>query len=168
MTPREKREFPEQTQARESVWDYPRPPKVEPTTKRIRVQFAGEVVADTQRAMRVLETSHPPVYYIPRADLRADLLLADSPRTFCEFKGLASYWTLRVRDKLSANAAWSYERPSPGYEAISGHLAFYVARVDACFVNDERVQAQPGEFYGGWMTSEVIGPFKGKPGSARW
>ena len=115
MTQREKGEFPEHALARESVWDYPRPPNVEPTTKRIRVKFGGEVVADTQRAMRVLETSHPPVYYIPRADIRQDLILAGSRHTFCEFKGLASYWTLRAHNKLSTAAAWSYERPSPGY-----------------------------------------------------
>lgn len=168
MTQREEREFPEQAVERECVSDYPRPPKVEPTTKRIRVKFGGEVVADTQRAMRVLETSHPPVYYIPRADIREDLILAGSRHTFCEFKGLASYWTLRAHDKLSTDAAWSYERPSPGYEAIRGHLAFYVGKVDECFVDDERVQAQSGEFYGGWVTSEVIGPFKGKPGSETW
>jgi len=152
----------------ESVWDYPRPPKVEPTTKRIRVEFGGEVVADTQRAMRVLETSHPPVYYIPRADAREDLLLAGSRHTFCEFKGTASYWTLRVGEKISADAAWSYELPAPGYEAIRGHLAFYVARVDACFVGNELVQAQPSQFYGGWVTSELIGPFKGALGSETW
>jgi uncharacterized protein (DUF427 family) len=153
---------------RESVWDYPRPPKVEPITKRIRVEFAGELVVDTQRGIRVLETSHPPVYYIPRADIRAELLSLGSRHTFCEFKGLASYWTLRVRDNLSAAAAWSYEDPSPGFEAIRGHLAFYVTRVDACFVEDERVQAQPSEFYGGSVTSEIIGPFKGGPGSTTW
>jgi len=152
----------------ESVWDYPRPPRVEQTTKRIRVEFAGEVIADTHHGIRVLETSHPPVYYIPRHDIRADVLSLGSRHTFCEFKGLASYWTLRVRDKVSGDAAWSYERPSPGYEAIHGHLAFYVARVDACFVDDERVQAQPSEFYGGWVTSEIIGPFKGRPGTETW
>jgi uncharacterized protein (DUF427 family) len=121
--------------SQESVWDYPRPPKVERTRKRIRVEFAGELVVDTQRAMRVLETSHPPVYYIPRADIRADLLSLGVRHTFCEFKGLASYWTLRVGDWVSADAAWSYESPSSGYEAIRSHLAFYVARVDACFVD---------------------------------
>ena len=152
----------------ESVWDYPRPPKVEPTTKRLRVEFAGELVADTKRGIRVLETSHPPVYYIPLADTRADLLSPGSRRTFCEFKGLASYWTLRTGGRVSADAAWSYECPSSRYEAIRGHLAFYVLRVDACFVDDERVQAQPGQFYGGWVTSEIIGPFKGKPGSETW
>jgi uncharacterized protein (DUF427 family) len=168
MTPRAKGELREGAVTRESVWDYPRPPQVQLSSRRIRVQFAGELIADTQRAMRVLETSHPPAYYIPRVDVRADLLFLSSHRTFCEFKGLASYWTLRVRDKISADAAWSYERPSPGYEAIRGHLAFYVARVDECFVDDERAHAQPGNFYGGWLTSEIIGPFKGDPGSETW
>ena len=168
MTQRGKREFSKQALAHESVWDYPHPPKVKPTTKRIRVQFAGEAVADTQRAIRVLETSHPPVYYIPRADIREDLLLPGSRQTFCEFKGLTSYWTLRVREKLSTDASWSYESPSPGYEAIRGHPAFYVRKVDECFVDGERVHAQPGEFYGGWVTSEIIGPFKGKLGSETW
>jgi len=154
--------------SQESVWNYPRPPRAEPTTKRIRVEFAGEVVADTNRAMRVLETSHPPVYYIPRADVRGDLLIPGARRTFCEFKGRASYWSLRVGDKLSAEAAWSYESPSPEYEAIGGHLAFYAGRVDACYVGEERVQAQAGEFYGGWVTSDIIGPFKGRPGSETW
>ena len=152
----------------ESVWDYPRPPKVEPTTKRLRVEFAGELVADSCRAIRVLETSHPPVYYIPRADVRADLLTPSARRTFCEFKGMASYWSLWVGDKLSAETAWSYDSPSPRFEAIRGHLAFYAGRVDACYVDEERVQAQPGEFYGGWVTSDIIGPFKGRPGSETW
>jgi uncharacterized protein (DUF427 family) len=154
--------------SQESVWDYPRPPKVEPTARRIRVEFAGEVVADTRGAIRVLETSHPPVYYIPRADVRPGWLVPSARRSFCEFKGLASYWSLRVGEKLSVEAAWSYESPSSGYEAIRGHLAFYAGRVDACYVEDERVQAQPGEFYGGWVTSDIIGPFKGRPGSETW
>ena len=153
---------------KESVWDYPRPPKIEPTARQIRVEFAGELVANTRRAMRVLETSHPPVDYIPLADIRADLLLPGTRHTFCEYKGLASYWTLRVGDQVSEDAAWSYERPTSGYEDIRSHLAFYAGRVGACFVDAERVQAQPGEFYGGWVTSEIIGPFKGKPGSEAW
>ena len=154
--------------SQESVWEYPRPPKVEPTTKRIRVEFAGELVADTLHAVRVLETSHPPVYYIPRADVRVDLLTPSDRRSFCEFKGLASYWSLWVHKKLAAEAAWSYDSPSPSFEAIRGHLAFYAGRVDACYVGEERVQAQPGEFYGGWVTSDIIGPFKGRPGSETW
>ncbi len=153
---------------KESVWDYPRPPRAEPTTKRIQVQFAEEIVADTHRAIRILETSHPPVYYIPRVDVRADLLVPCTRRSFCEFKGTASYWSLRVGDQLSAEAAWSYESPSPGYDAIRAHLAFYAGRVDACYVDEERVQAQPGEFYGGWVTSDIIWPFKGRPGSQTW
>jgi uncharacterized protein (DUF427 family) len=152
----------------ESVWDYPRPPLAEPTTKRIRVEFAGVLIADTRRAIRVIETSHPPAYYIPRADVRSELLSPSSRQTFCEFKGLATYWTLGVREKLALEAAWSYEQPSPNYEAIRGHLAFYVNRVDACFVDEERVRAQHGKFYGGWVTSEVVGPFKGEPGSETW
>lgn len=152
----------------ESVWDYPRPPLAEPTTKKIRVEFAGELVAETRRAVRVLETSHPPVYYIPRADVRSELLTLSSCHTVCEFKGLASYWTLRVRDRTAVHAAWSYEQPSRGYEALRGHLAFYVKRVDACFVDEQHVQAQPGDFYGGWVTSEILGPLKGGPGSERW
>jgi len=154
--------------SQESVWKYPRPPKVEPTTKRIRVEFAGELVADTLHAVRVLETSHPPVYYIPRADVREDLLIPSARRSFCEFKGPASYWSLRLGDKLATEAAWSYQSPSPDYDAIRGHLAFYAGRVDACYVDEERVQAQPGEFYGGWVTSDIIGPFKGRPGSETW
>ena len=115
-----------------------------------------------------METSPPPVYYIPRADVRADLLVPSTRRSFCEFKGTACYWSLRVGNRLSAEAAWSYESPSPGYEAIRAHLAFYAGRVDACYVEEEHVQAQPGEFYGGWVTSSIIGPFKGRPGSDAW
>ena len=152
----------------ESVWGYPRPPRAEAVARRIRVQFAGEQIAETRFAIRILETSHPPVYYIPRADIRSDLLYVSPRRTFCEFKGIASYWTLRVSEKVSPDAAWSYEDPSRGYESIRDHLAFYVNRVDACFIDEERVLPQQGEFYGGWVTSEIVGPFKGGPGSRSW
>jgi len=108
------------------------------------------------------------VYCIPRADVREDLLIPSARRSFCEFKGLASYWSLRLGDKFATEAAWSYESPSPDYDAVRGHLAFYAGRVDACYVGEERVQAQPGEFYGGWVTSDIIGPFKGRPGSETW
>ena len=153
---------------KESVWDYPRPPCAEPTSKRIRVYFGGELVADTYRAVRVLETSHPPVYYIPRDDVRSEFLRPSARRSFCEFKGSASYWNLDVNGKIVEDAAWSYERPSRGYEALQGCLAFYVSKVDDCFVDEERVQPQPGSFYGGWVTSDIVGPFKGGPGSAGW
>ena len=152
----------------ESVWKYPRPPHVEAVSRRVSVHFAGKLVADTRRAIRVVETSHPPVYYIPRVDVQSDYLSARARRSFCEFKGVASYWILRVDDKVSVDAAWSYEDPASGYEAIRGYLAFYAGKVDACFLDEERIQAQPGEFYGGWVSSEIIGPFKGRPGSENW
>lgn len=154
--------------SKESVWDYPRPPRTEPTSKRIRVYFGGELVADTSRAVRVLETSHPPVYYIPCEDVRSEFLKPSSHGSFCEFKGSASYWNLEVKGKTAEDAAWSYESPSRGYESIRGCLAFYVPKADECFVDEERVQPQPGSFYGGWVTSDIVGPFKGIPGSAGW
>lgn len=152
----------------ESVWDYPRPPRIEPTEKRIRVVFNGVVVAETQRAKRVLETSHPPAYYIPKQDIRMDLLKSTSRQTYCEFKGAASYWTLTVGDRASQNVAWSYANPQPGYEPIKDYLAFYASRVDEAYVDDERVQPQAGDFYGGWITSNIVGPFKGAPGTQGW
>lgn len=153
----------------ESVWDYPRPPRVEPVNRRVRVVFNGVTIADTTRAIRVLETSHPPVYYIPPEDIKMQYL-ARVPRyqTMCEFKGAASYWTLTVDNKTAEQVAWSYPRPLPGYETITDHLAFYPGRVDAAYVDEERVQPQEGNFYGGWITSEIVGPFKGAPGTMGW
>ena len=152
----------------ESAWDYPRPPRVEPSSRRVRVVVDGIVLADTVRAVRVLETSHPPSWYLPPQDVRLDLL-EPSPRTsFCEYKGGATYRSVRVGERIIRDAAWVYERPAPGYEAIRDHLAFYPGRVDACFVDDERVVPQEGAFYGGWITSDVVGPFKGGPGTLGW
>jgi uncharacterized protein (DUF427 family) len=153
---------------RESVWDYPRPPRVEPCSRRIRVVVGGEVIADSSRAWRVLETSHPPVYCVPREDVRSGALEQTGRRTVCEYKGVATYWTVRTPSRSVADAAWSYESPAPGYEAIAGHVAFYPGKVDACYVDDERVEAQPGDFYGGWITADVVGPFKGGPGTLGW
>jgi uncharacterized protein (DUF427 family) len=152
----------------ESVWDYPRPPRVEPVTRRVRVMFNGVTIADSTRSFRVLETSHPPVYYIPRDDIRMEYLQAIPRQTFCEFKGAASYWTVRVGDKVAAEGGWSYESPDARYSAIKGHIAFYASRMEACYVDDEQVQAQAGDFYGGWITSEIVGPFKGGPGTWGW
>ncbi|PYE53561.1 DUF427 domain-containing protein [Deinococcus yavapaiensis] len=152
----------------ESVWTYPRPPRLERTSKVIEVVFAGEVVARTTRAWRVLETSHPPVYYLPREDVRPDVLALAAGASFCEFKGEASYWTVRVGERRATSAAWSYERPAASFEAIAGHVAFYASLMDACFVAGERVTPQPGGFYGGWITSDVVGPFKGELGSFGW
>ncbi len=152
----------------ESVWDYPRPPHMELTSKRVRVVFNGIVIADSTQAKRVLETSHPPVYYIPPEDIHLDYLNSTSRRSYCEFKGGASYWTISVADRESVDAGWSYKAPSPGYEAITDHIAFYANRVDECYVDDERVQAQAGDFYGGWITVDIVGPFKGASGTSGW
>lgn len=152
----------------ESVWDYPRPPRVEPARRPVRVEFGGRTVAESDRALRVLETSHPPVYYIPLEDVEAEVLQPSARTSYCEFKGRARYHTLRVGDRVSHDAAWSYPDPSPGFEALKDHLAFYASRVDACYVGDEHVAAQPGDFYGGWITKDVVGPFKGGPGTAGW
>jgi uncharacterized protein (DUF427 family) len=155
-------------QKRESVWDYPRPPRLEQTPRRIRVLFAGTTIADSSRALRLLETSHPPTYYIPPADVRMDLLQRTDRRSFCEFKGMAAYFSLEVAGRRSANCAWAYPEPVPAYEALRDHLAFFAGLVDECWVDDERAKAQPGGFYGGWITSDLEGPFKGAPGTAGW
>jgi len=152
----------------ESVWDYPRPPRVEDTSKHIRVVCSGEVVAETRRAKRVLETSHPPVYYIPPEDIKMEYLRRASRTSYCEWKGQAAYYSLSVGDKQIEDAAWYYPDPTPGFEAIKDHLAFYPHLMDACYVDGERVQAQAGGFYGGWITSDIVGPFKGEPGTWGW
>jgi len=153
----------------ESVWSYPRPPRVEPVAERIRVAVGGVVIADTVRAMRVLETSHPPTYYVPRDDVRSDLLRRSATTSVCEWKGPATYWSLGGDGVPTIpDVAWSYETPAPGFEAIRGSLAFYATKVDEAWVGDERAAPQPGGFYGGWMTSRVVGPFKGEPGSWGW
>lgn len=152
----------------ESVWDYPRPPRVEETTQHVKVVFNGKAIADTRRAKRVLETSHPPVYYIPPEDISMEYLTETNRRTWCEWKGQAGYYSLSVGDRQVENCAWFYPNPVPGYEAIQGHVAFYPGKMDACYVDGERVQAQPGDFYGGWITSNIVGPFKGGPGTLGW
>ena len=152
----------------ESVWDYPRPPRLEPVTERLRVVFGGEVVADTVNAKRVLETSHPPSYYIPPEDVRMELLVKAPGRSFCEWKGQAHYYTIQAGERRSDGAAWAYARPTPGFADIRDHLCFYASKVDACYVGDEQVQAQEGDFYGGWITSNIVGPFKGGPGTRGW
>jgi uncharacterized protein (DUF427 family) len=133
------------------------------------VEFAGEVIVDSVRCFRVLETSHPPVYYTPREDVRMEFLEPSPTRsTFCEWKGSARYFTLRVGDRRAKDAAWTYVDPSHRFAAIREHLAFYAGKVDACWVDGERVRPQPGDFYGGWITGHVVGPFKGGSGSWGW
>ena len=157
----------------ESVWDYPRPPRLEATQKRIRVVFAGREIADTVRAYRVLETSHPPVYYIPMADVKRRFLESSANSSFCEWKGGARYYSLRVGEHAARDVAWTYPEPTKPFAPIRNHLAFYAAPMnvlpgDGCYVDGERVTPQPGGFYGGWVTGDVVGPFKGEPGSYGW
>lgn len=152
----------------ESVWDYPRPPRVEDSTQHVQVLFDGQIVADTQRARRVLETSHPPVYYIPLDDVRHDLLRMNRHATFCEFKGRAGYYDLNVGARHVTSVAWFYPDPAPGFEQIRNYVAFYPSRVDACLVDGEVVQSQEGDFYGGWITRNIVGPFKGGAGTTGW
>lgn len=152
----------------ENVWDYPRPPALEPVAKSISIEFAGRIIAATAAAFRVLETSHPPVYYLPRAAF-TDCTLEPAPgRSFCEWKGEAGYFNIRVGSRVAERAAWSYPKPTPAFAAISGHLAVYAGAMDRCFVGDEAVTPQPGGFYGGWITSDLVGPFKGEPGTTSW
>ena len=163
-----KREPVNEAEGEESVWDYPRPPKVELSDKHTEIYFAGEKVADSSRAVRVLETSHPPVFYVPQADIRMELLTQTQHRSFCEFKGGAVYWTLQLNGQEAQDVAWSYPNPAKGFAEIKDYLAFYPSRVEACFVDGERVQAQAGDFYGGWITRELKGPFKGGAGTWGW
>ena len=159
-------EKPEKGQ--ESVWDYPRPPRLEAASKHIRIVFNGEIIADTNQALRMLETSHPPTYYLPIEAVNPDCLVFSGHNSFCEFKGKAKYYDITVGGKAAKKAAWFYPEPSRIYPDLQGHIAFYPAEMDACYVNDEKAVPQPGGFYGGWITSDLAGPFKGIPGSWGW
>ncbi len=152
----------------ESVWNYPRPPALVPCERRVRIVFAGVTLADSRNALRVLETSHPPTIYVPPADVRAEHLEPSAQRTFCEWKGTASYYDVVVGERRAAAAAWTYPDPVPAFAALRDHIAVYPGRMDACYLDDELVQAQPGDFYGGWITSDIEGPFKGAPGTHGW
>jgi len=152
----------------ESAWAYPRPPRVECCQRRVVVVFAGEVVADTRRALRVVETSHPPVYYIPAGDYRSAHFRPTAEESFCEFKGVARYFDIAVGERVARQAAWSYPSPAARYAVLQDRVAVYPDRVDACYVDGEKVQAQEGGFYGGWITSDIVGPFKGGPGTRGW
>lgn len=156
-------------ESRESVWDYPRPPRLETTSKRIRVVHGGVTIVDTRAAVRILETSHPPVYYVPPGDCAMERLERSGSRgSFREFKGVAEYWNLLTAPALIADVAWSYASPVTKYAKLATYLAFYAGRVDECWVDDERVVPQPGDFYGGWITKDLVGPFKGGFGTKGW
>jgi uncharacterized protein (DUF427 family) len=152
----------------QSVWDYPRPPALERVLDRVTVEFAGHLIADTARAVRVCETASPPTYYIPAADVRSGCLRAEAGASICEWKGRAIYHSLVVGDRRAVGCAWSYPSPTAEYQELANMLAFYPGRVDRCTVGGFEVRPQPGEFYAGWVTPDLVGPFKGEPGSERW
>ena len=152
----------------ESVWDYPRPPVAQPTGRRIRIVHGGIVLAETVAAIRTLETSHPPTYYLPQRDIDMARLSMTDRTSFCEWKGHAVYWTVAIGDDVFHDAGWSYPQPTRGFAALRDHIAFYAAPFDRCLVDEAVVVPQPGGFYGGWITPDVAGPFKGVPGSRFW
>lgn len=152
----------------ESVWDYPRPPRLERVDRRLQILFAGQTLADTRQAWRVLETSHPPVYYMPPGDIQMAFLKEADGGSWCEWKGQASYYDVVVGDRVAPGAAWTYRRPAPAFGQIKDHVAFYAWAMDACLVDGEKVRPQPGRFYGGWITADIVGPFKGEPGTSGW
>ncbi len=152
----------------ESVWDYPRPPRLETSGELVEVEVGGRVVASTTRSWRVLETSHPPTYYLPREAFEPGVLRETGGDSWCEWKGRASYFDLVAGERVAARAAWTYLAPSRGFEPIAGAVAVMPGLVDRCTVDGETVRPQPGSFYGGWVTSRVVGPFKGEPGTSGW
>lgn len=157
--------FAEEPEAgKESVWDYPRPPRIESDSRRVLVRQGERLLADSGRAVRILETASPPTFYLPPEDVRQELLEASPGQSYCEWKGAARYW--RVKGAAAAQA-WSYPDPTAPFRAIAGFLSFYPGLVE-CYVDGERVRAQPGSFYGGWVTDEIVGPFKGPAGTSHW
>ncbi len=152
----------------ESVWDYPRPPRIEPSARPVKVEFAGEVIAESSKALRVLETASPPTIYVPSRDVRMELTRPAGGHTHCEWKGQASYLDLAVDGAISESAAFFYAHPNQSYAQLLDHVSFYVARVDAAYLGAERVRPQPGRFYAGWVTDDIQGPFKGEPGTQGW
>ncbi len=151
----------------ENVQNYPRPPSLEPVTARLLVRLGGVVVAETQDGLRVLETHHAPTYYLPRHDISARLDPA-SGSSFCEWKGHARYFDVTAGGVTARRAAWSYDNPSPAFRDLAGYVAFYASQMEACFVGDEPVIPQPGDFYGGWVTRNLEGAIKGAPGTRHW
>ena len=151
----------------ESVWDFPRPPRIATETRPVRIELGGELVAESDRALRVLETAGGPTIYVPQAEVADGVLTPTEATTVCEFKGVASYLDVHGAGRRARRAAWTYPRPAHGYEALTDYVSFYPARVE-CRLGNERVESQPGGFYGGWVTAELLGPIKGGPGSEAW
>lgn len=151
-----------------SVWDFPRPPAVERVLDRVTIEFGGRTVVDTQRCLRVNETASPPTYYVPRADIEDGVLQPGQGLSMCEWKGRARYFDLVVGESRSVQAAWDYPSVSDEYAVLADHVAFYASRVERCTVAGEVVRPQAGQFYAGWITSDLAGPFKGDPGTQGW
>ena len=151
----------------ESVWDYPRPPRIDPDSRLVRILHEGVLIAESRSAVRILETASPPTFYIPPDDVRMGLLERARGASICEWKGSANYWSLVRDEQVLANVAWSYETPFPDFASIRGYLSFYPSKLE-CYVDENRVKPQPGDFYGGWITPEIVGPFKGDPGTGGW
>ncbi len=152
----------------ESVWDYPRPPAIEPVTEHIKIVYGGVEIANSNKSFRILETSHPPTYYLPISSFVEGSLVATDRTSFCEFKGVAIYYHIEAKGLSSDFAAWGYQNPNEKYSSLKNHISVYASRMDACFIGSEQVQAQEGDFYGGWITSKVVGPFKGGAGTWGW
>jgi uncharacterized protein (DUF427 family) len=151
----------------ESVWDYPRPPILIPDSRLIVVRAGQLEIASTRRSVRILETASPPTFYLPREDVHTEFLRPANGGSFCEWKGQASYFDAISADEVLEKAAWSYQRPFLAFSAIAGYISFYPGRIE-CYVDGERVRPQAGGFYGGWITDEIVGPFKGEAGTGGW
>lgn len=151
----------------ESVWDYPRPPAIDHDERLVIVKFNEEIIAESTRSIRILETSSPPGFYIPREDINFDFITEGTGSSVCEWKGEAVYWSLKIEENQFHNVGWSYPDPFSGFELIRSFLSFYPSKLE-CYVDSEKVRPQPGIFYGGWITSEIVGPFKGEPGTGWW
>ncbi|MDG2384828.1 MAG: DUF427 domain-containing protein [Pirellulaceae bacterium] len=156
------------TSQQESVWDYPRPPRLEQSESTIVVEAFGIQVARSTKTKRVLETSHPPVHYIPPEDLDMKIMIPSQRRSWCEWKGEARFYDLSFEQKTIEDAAWYYPSPVRRFAELAGHVAFYPTKMAGCWVDGEKVIPQEGDFYGGWITSKIVGPFKGAPGTLGW
>lgn len=152
----------------ESVWDYPRPPRIEPFNGHIRIVFNDDIILDTKQAFRILETSHPPTYYLPEDQFKKGIFVSNPVTSYCEYKGLARYYDIVLKGKKARQAAWYYPDPSVSFKAIKNFVSIYAHLMDSCYVNGEKVKAQQGDFYGGWITSNIVGPFKGAAGTSGW
>jgi uncharacterized protein (DUF427 family) len=152
----------------ESVWDYPRPPKIEKTSKHLKVVVQNTLIAETRKGLRILETSHPPVYLFPPENVKMEFLKPNLEIAFCEFKGKTNYYDVKVDSQILYDVAWVYFKPTSLFEAIRGYIGFFAHKTDGCFVDGEQITPQEGGFYSGWITKDIVGPFKGGSGTWDW